>query len=293
MDYTMLPARVVLSLTGLSIGKIKKLTSTFADCWDKIDKKNGIGKNKKRSGRPRKTSLRHTLIYVLTFLKTNMTFDALSALFSLPRSTFHRLVKRGLHAVELAMQEFGQLPARDFSSMITFLCALRGKKTIFVDGTERPIRRPKKNQKNFYSGKKKCHTVKNQIVSDNKRRVLIVSQTEQGKTHDFRVFCEQQLAANLPKSIKIYLDSGYQGIEKTHPNHKILIPAKKRRNHELNKSQKARNKNISSKRIVVEHSIAGIKRMRAASDTCRSINLNVRDQKFIVCAALWNFYIAA
>ena len=293
MDYTMLSARVVLSLTGLSASKIKRLTPTFAACWEKIDQMNGVGKNKKRPGRPRENHLRHTLIYALTFLKTNMTFDSISALFSVHRSTLHRLVKRGLDAIELAMKEFDHLPVRDFTSIIAFLCALKGKKSIFIDATERPIRRPKKNQKNFYSGKKKCHTVKNQIVSDSNKRILCVSQTEQGKSHDFKVFGEQKLAHNLPKSIKIYLDSGYQGVKTTHPEHKIFIPAKKPRNHELNSRQKTRNKNLSSKRVVIEHSIGGVKRMSAASDTCRSISLKVRDQKFIVCAGLWNFYIAA
>ena len=47
-----------------------------------------------------------------------MTFDAISALFFVHRSTLHRLVKRGLDAIELAMQEFDQLLVHDFSSMI-------------------------------------------------------------------------------------------------------------------------------------------------------------------------------
>ena len=34
------------------------------------------------------------------------------------------------------------------------------------DGTERPIQRPKKEQKTYYSGKKKTHTVKNNVLAN-------------------------------------------------------------------------------------------------------------------------------
>lgn len=293
MDYTMVPARVVLSLTGLSAAKIKRLTPLFSTCWETIRKKNGLGKSEKRPGRPRKIHLRHILIFVLSYLKTNLTFDGLSALFLVKRSTFHCLVKKGLDAIELAMNNSGNLPARDYASALSFLLALKGKKAVFIDATERPIRRPKRNQKNFYSGKKKCHTVKNQIISIKSKKILCVSQTEQGRIHDFKIFRDQKIADNLPKTIKIHLYYGYQGVKKSHPKHKIFIPVKKRRNRELTASEKKSNKTLSSKRITVEHAIGGIKRMRAVSEVCRSINFKLRDQKFIVCAGLWNYFIAA
>ena len=56
----------------------------------------------------------------------------------------------------------------------------------FLDGTERPIRRPKHpaRQKQFYSGKKKRHTVKNNVITDRDGRVLYVSGTVEGKKAD-------------------------------------------------------------------------------------------------------------
>src|SRR3982751_6054286 len=36
---------------------------------------------------------------------------------------------------------------------------------LFFDATERPTRRPKEGQREFYSGKKRRHTIKNQIVT--------------------------------------------------------------------------------------------------------------------------------
>jgi hypothetical protein len=49
-----------------------------------------------------------------------------------------------------------------------------------IDGTERPISRPKdkKRQESHYSGKKKQHTVKNNVVSDKRtRKIKVLSET--------------------------------------------------------------------------------------------------------------------
>jgi hypothetical protein len=37
-----------------------------------------------------------------------------------------------------------------------------------IDATEQEINRPKKGQKKYYSGKKKKHTIKNQIIINDK-----------------------------------------------------------------------------------------------------------------------------
>jgi len=60
-----------------------------------------------------------------------------------------------------------------------------------VDATEQRIRRPKGNdvQREWYSGKKKCHTIKSQIVVDPiSGRIIHVVSGYPGKTHDKRLF---------------------------------------------------------------------------------------------------------
>ena len=44
-------------------------------------------------------------------------------------------------------------------------------KTVAIDVMEYHIERPK-NQEDYYSGKKKCHTVKSQIIADVKTRLI-------------------------------------------------------------------------------------------------------------------------
>lgn len=73
-------------------------------------------------------------------------------------------------------------------------------KEIWIDGTDRPVKRPqdKKRQKKRYSGKKKRHTVKNMMVSDRKKRILMVSRTVAGKEHDYTLFKKLRLPQGIP-----------------------------------------------------------------------------------------------
>ncbi len=45
----------------------------------------------------------------------------------------------------------------------------------------------KMNRKNYYSGKKKCHAVKNVLLVDKQLKIQYLSETHPGKVHDKRV----------------------------------------------------------------------------------------------------------
>ncbi len=79
------------------------------------------------------------------------------------------------------------MPKRKISSPEEFFKLFPEAKEVFIDGTERPRRIPKdtEKQKRNYSGKKKRHTMKNLVVNDDERRILVVSETREGKIHDY------------------------------------------------------------------------------------------------------------
>lgn len=58
---------------------------------------------------------------------------------------------------------------------------------ILIDATEIPIQRPLKNQRKYYSGKKKCHTMKFEIQTDIRGKVIGISKCYNGETHDFKI----------------------------------------------------------------------------------------------------------
>ena len=107
-----------------------------------------------------------------------------------------------------------------------------------------------KKQRKYYSGKKKRHTIKTQLIADLKTRlVLSVDQTE-GCVHDFRIFKDSTGSAVSP-DITAKTDSGYQGIATYHANSEV--PYKKSKNHPLTPEEKAFNRRLARERIVIEH----------------------------------------
>ena len=86
-----------------------------------------------------------------------------------------------------------------------------------------------KEQEAYYSGKKKYHTVKSQIIAD-------------VETHDFTL-CKETLLLVMILAVMILADNGYQGIQAYHEW--SLIPIKKSKKQELSDSEKAFNRELS------------------------------------------------
>ena len=137
---------------------------------------------------------------------------------------------------------------------------------VLVDATEFPIERPKRGQKFYYSGKKKRHTTKSQIVVNKYDKTIICTAFSNGKCHDFRLFKESKVFIN--KNIKLLADTGFQGITYIHGNSQT--PEKNSKNSPLTKTQKLNNRKISILRIYVEHSISFIKRFKILSERYRN-----------------------
>ncbi len=95
----------------------------------------------------------------------------------------------------------------------------------------------KKKQKSCYSGKQGYHTLKSQVVADQKSEQVICVRCEKGRVHDFRLWKESKIRLN--KEIEILGDKGYQGIQKIHQNSQI--PHKKKKKEKLSKEQKKAN----------------------------------------------------
>lgn len=117
----------------------------------------------------------------------------------------------------------------------------------FLDGTEGPIRRPKdpERQRRFYSGKKKRHTVKNDVITDRAGRVLYLSGTCEGKKSDKTIADEEGYA--FPPGSRLYQDKGFQGCAP--PGAEIRQPKKKPRGGELTEQEKATNRMTNRVRI--------------------------------------------
>ena len=136
--------------------------------------------------------------------------------------------------------------------------------TFFHDGTERPIQRPKdpEAQQAHYSGKKKQHTVKNNLLMTVNSKVVLLTPSYEGRLHDKRI--ADMTGYSLPRGSYLYQDSGFQGFSVA--GVKMIQPMKKPKGRDLTVQEKAKNREISSMRIRIEHAISGIKRYQIVKD---------------------------
>lgn len=132
----------------------------------------------------------------------------------------------------------------------------------FIDATEQQINRPQKNQKRYYSGKKKKHTLKNQIVIDANSKIRSVSKSVEGKKHDKKLYDESRIYTKQKTNIKGNL--GYYGTDS------ITVPKKKPKKIELTKEEKDFNKQFSRERIKVEHVFGKMKVFQILSQRFRN-----------------------
>ena len=92
--------------------------------------------------------------------------------------------------------------------------ARAGGPALTIDGSERRRQRPKEHakQKAHYSGKKKAHTDKNiLLVNANTKKVVYLSPTVAGTTHDKKATDDAQLT--YPHNATLDKDTGFQGYE--------------------------------------------------------------------------------
>ena len=139
--------------------------------------------------------------------------------------------------------------------------------TLIIDVTEQPIERPVKDQKPYYSGKKKRHTIKVQILASTIGEILSCAK---GKQHDFLIFKESDVLVH-PDS-ELLADSGYQGLNKLHENSVIPIKKKKGMSHTV--EAKAYNKALSKRRILIENINRLCKIFRCVKDVYRGKHKN-------------------
>jgi hypothetical protein len=108
-----------------------------------------------------------------------------------------------------------------------------------------------------------------------------------GKTHDKKMADTEQIA--YPPGTLLSQDTGFQGYAPVG----VLVqqPKKKSPGKELDVAEKFLNGLLASVRIVVEHSIRGVKRCRIVKDVLRNTRVGFADRIMEVACALHNLRV--
>jgi hypothetical protein len=148
--------RQIRATTGLTQQRFEMLLPSFAEAYQEtLDKK----RRWRAAGGGRKATLKTSadkLFFILLYCKCYPTFDLMGVLFGFDRSCAHDWVHRLMPILETALGKKQALPERKIDSSEEFMAKFGEVQEVIIDGTERPVQRPKdaERQKEHYSGKK-------------------------------------------------------------------------------------------------------------------------------------------
>ena len=279
-------------LTGLSLQAFLDLLPSFHLATAHIEHQAEQRRNQPRlrqRGGGRKPLLRSDadrLLFILFYFKTYPLQAVQGFFFGMSQAQACEWIHRLTPVLNQALGFEQQLPARKAADVTQVLRACPGLEFI-IDRTERPIQRPKdkQRQREFYSGKKKRHTVKNVTIGDRRtRKIKALSRTRPGKTSDKRTADDEHY--RFPARSKLWKDTGFQGYEP--PKVRTYQPKKKPPKGELTADEKASNQAISRKRVRIEHSIGGAKVFHIARDVFRNRRDEYVDLTFETACGLHN-----
>jgi len=112
-----------------------------------------------------------------------------------------------------------------------------------------------------------------------------VQEAEGGK-HDFKIY-KDTIGKSVSNSIPLGADLGYLGIEDYHSN--SFIPIKSSKNHPLTKREKAYNKRLARRRVIIEHINGKIKVFRSMSYPYRGHYCNRHSLRMKLICGIINY----
>ncbi len=141
--------------TGLSSSEFNQMAESFDqelqnERWIEYEKGVEQGDRERKPGGGRIGGLKTTiekLFFILFYFKCYPTFDVLGLLFGLDRSNAFRNVQKLTIVLEKVLDKKMTLPKRKIDNFEELIMMFPGIKNLFIDGTERPIQRPKDNEK--------------------------------------------------------------------------------------------------------------------------------------------------
>jgi hypothetical protein len=277
-------------LTGLTPEEFEELARTFAQIWQEHTRFNWQGQERQRAkgGGPggQLDSPRKMLFFILFYFRHYPIQELLGSLFGFTQSQANRWIMRLTPLLKKALKRELVLPERRTANLDR-LFEEEPERKLLLDGTDRPVRRPKnpEKQKECYSGRKKRHTVKN-VVLTCERAVEYLSPTAPGSQSDKRL-AEPLEQVPFPKQSVVISDLGFQGLAL--PNKALIHATKKPKGRELDPALRPFNRVLAGVRVGVEHVIGGVKRCRIVSDILRHLKEGFNDLVMEVAVGLHNF----
>lgn len=204
-------------------------------------------------GAPRQVTPRDQVLMTLLYLRHNVTHEIVGDLFGFSADSS----EDAFHDVVPILRDL--FPKEKWNAEKRFRKGLPPWTPdqidrVIIDSFETPIPRPsgKTLQKRMYSGKKKRHTLKSQVVTDQKGEILDIEAGRPGPMADIEFYRKHPMPEPIADKPRLG-DKAYVGT----PG--VETPMKKPKGRELTEEEKEKNREISGRRVYVEHGIRRLK----------------------------------
>ena len=277
--------RAFRSLTGHTPEQFAGLLAEFEPAHQQ---RRDTAATTRRKGQPRQRAVgagskyrhdrRTRLLMTLFWARVYPSLEVVGFFFSLDKTNVHDTINDLLATLDTLADFPFERPSHERKKLHSAAAVMDAfpEVRLVIDAKEQRVQRPKSSkeddrQKPYYSGKKKCHTLKNEIAVQPDGTIGAISASVPGgAVHDLTLLRSTGLVGRLdPESEAAMVDKGYDGIRKDYPAHTIYQPFKARRNHPLTPEQKAYNRHLSSYRIVVEHTNAQLNQFQVLAQVYR------------------------
>ena len=285
--------RLLRAVTSLSRAEFDRLLSAFEALWEKKRRRrNYAGERRQRAagaGNPgRLPSVAHKLLFILFYFKCYPLQEVLALLFGFSQPQACEWVGLLTPLLNLALGEEKQLPARRPADLEGVLRECPGLRELLIDGTERPVRRPrdKGRRKQDYSGKEEAPHQEERARGGTKEKARALSLAHPawpGTRQEGDRGGRSEVPQRRLSSQGLWLPGRLSPRE-----HFAFSPGRSRAGENSPQNWRLINRAISSLRVGIEHVIASVKRCRILLDPLRNLRRGFADAVMLGACALHN-----
>lgn len=272
-EYLSQHPNIFQKCTGLPVDLFDQLAADVLLLYREAERHRLNRPERKRdlgAGHPFELEGRDHLLLTVIWLRLYPIHEVLGYLFGVSDSTVSRLIERVLPILEQSGRDGMRLPdpgkkrRRQLPDLLNDIPEL----TVIVDSFEQRVQRPPKDD-SHYSGKKKQHTLKSQIVVDsNTGRIVDIADSVPGPTADIKLLEASGVLDRLPDEVGIGGDLAYLNLAKLHAQG--FAPRRKPRGKDRPPEDVDYNRAFSQFRIVVEQTIGQVRRFQSVTATDRN-----------------------
>jgi len=281
------------TMTGLTVALFDELVDDLAPAYAQAtyDQRNRRGRQRAvGAGHPRSLEMREEFLLTVIWLRHYFTQETLGYFFGVSDTTALRTIERVLPVLEQAGRDTMRQPPPSRRQRLGVAEALRAFPALadldddarVVDTDEQRVQRPQDRDEadRHYSGKKKAHTLKTQVVVElGSGQVREVTPGGRGPISDGNVLERSGALHRLPPGVRGLGDKAYIGVG----GGRVATPRRKPRGKPRPPEDVVFNRAFARVRIGVEHTMRDLRIFQALTQPDRHRR---RGQPARVCAVV-------